>query len=196
MCDRPAHRRAVRVMRATCVVLAIRFAGIPEDALVEIVATDRQSGTERVVFVVSGHRDALVQVMTAPNEVIELRAPRPFEAPMPVVEQRWIEPITAIPVSVESQVIDHVDGFLGVREPAGRTVVIDLATESELASSALQTDRFGRGRLGRLQGALDRQFERAADIEAALVTEMSPDTVAIARGPEVVLAKVHGYGRL
>lgn len=115
---------------------------------------------------------------------------------MPVVEQRWIEPITAIPVSVESQVIDHVDGFLGVREPAGRTVVIDLATESELASSALQTDRFGRGRLGRLQGALDRQFERAADIEAALVTEMSPDTVAIARGPEVVLAKVHGYGRL
>jgi hypothetical protein len=173
----------------------IRFSGIPEDAVVEIVATDLQSGAERVASVVAGHRDALVHVMTAPNEVIELRTPRPFEAPMPVVEQRWLEPITAIPVAVESPVIDHVDGLLGVREPAGRTVIIDVATESALANSASAPDRLG-GRLGRLHGALERQIGRAENIDATSVTEMSPDTVAVARGTEVVIAKVHGYGRL
>lgn len=124
----------------------IRFGEIPEDGPVEIVATDQQSDTGRVVSVVSVHGNALMQCHDLAERGNHVASTWPFDAAMPFAEQRWIEPITAIPVLVEPQGIAHVDGLLGVPETAGRIAIIDLATESawRIASRSRSRSRTGR----------------------------------------------------
>ncbi|GAA2150314.1 hypothetical protein GCM10009844_31110 [Nocardioides koreensis] len=174
----------------------IRFRDIPADARVDVVAVDSESGAERVVSRVTAHQDVIAHILTRRNEVVELRAITGFDAPVPMVEQRWLEPVRTISTQVVPRIIDSVDGVLGVLDEQGRTMIIDLVTETAATESQFAARRFGAERLARLRGTLGRQTGRVSLANAGAVADLSPDTAALAVGRDVVLAKVHGYARL
>lgn len=68
---------------------------LPADAHIEVVGTGA-SGQERLIGVVEGMKDVVLEVVTDPSEALALRVGKQFHAPRPTVARGWFVPTRGI----------------------------------------------------------------------------------------------------
>jgi hypothetical protein len=156
---------------------------LPEDARLEFVAVTA-GGAERVIGAIGGRRNIAAQVITRADETLQIRTAGTLAAPAPVVSQRWIVPIAALPLDDAPAFVGAAGNQVAVRGAKGDTQVF------ELAEGALRALRHDAGRApadtGRLLTRLARAEQRNQEPWAA-AAHLDRDTVALAYGGTLII---------
>ncbi len=74
---------------------ALGLQGLPPDARIELVATN-VGGRERLLGVVEGMKEVVLDVLTTPKETLAFRVRKGFHAPRPTVARGWFVPTRGV----------------------------------------------------------------------------------------------------
>jgi hypothetical protein len=161
---------------------------LPEDVAIEFVAIGRD-GEERVAGTARGSRNIAAQITTRATETLQIRTREGIVAPAPKVFQRWIMPITSLPLDNSPTVISAADGMVGVRGADGDTQVFHIAAGGVLSDGRLINERQLDPGMDRLMGKLTRE-ERKGRESWAVAAQLDRQTVAVVHEQELLIATV------
>jgi hypothetical protein len=103
---------------------SLGFRELPDGARLEFLALD-PSGSERLLGAVEGRQSVAVELATDADETLQVRATEALSAPAPIVSQRWVIPITAIPLGEDVPTVASSGDVIVVRDGRGEIRVID-----------------------------------------------------------------------
>ena len=161
---------------------------LPENTHLRFLAMDT-NGRERTIGEVRGHRNLAVQLTSNANESLLILTSHHIVAPAPAVYQRWIVPFASVPLQEESLALSASEGIIGVREPGGKTLVIDLATAGVATAHHINSERPSTPVVQQLMTKLSRQ-EKRERAPWASAAQIDRETVAVVHGEQLLIGRL------
>jgi hypothetical protein len=154
------------------------FDELPGDVRLEFVALSAD-GVERAMGTgtSNGRRGLGVELVTAADETLVVRADSTDYQVLPIVRQRWIQPLGAVELSSEPIALAAVAGRVAVQDAEGTITLVALADDGHL--NALPLDPADRAPgLDLLRSSLKRQVRRGR-LPWAGAARLDDHTVAV-----------------